>query len=113
MLDRGFGHIATVVELRKKGLFGTTFVKKKIFWLKHTKAQEMVDEIQGKEVGTMRVRKGTSINGLNNNDLYLVALADVKHASMMLNNLSTKIINRDTKKRRVGSDLVKIKCGNF
>ena len=39
----------------------------------------MTDEIQGKEVGTMRVRTGTSINGSNANNFNLAALADSNH----------------------------------
>ena len=66
----------------------------------------MVNETQGKEFGTTRVSKGTSINGSNANNLHLVALEDSKHASMMITNWSTTIRNVDTKKRRVGSYLV-------
>ena len=79
MLEIGFLHIEKVIELRKKGLFNTTFAKKKTFWPKHAKAQDMMDETQGKEVDTERIRKGTSINGSNSNDLHLVALEDSKH----------------------------------
>ena len=80
-------------------------------WPKHAKAQEMVDEMKGKEFGTVRVSKGTSINGSNTNNLHLVALADSKHASLILTNCSTTIRNGETKKRRVGSELVGFKYG--
>ena len=54
--------------------------------------------------------KSTSINGSNTNDLNLVALADIKHASMMLTNWSTTVKNGCTNKRRVGLELVEFEC---
>ena len=71
----------------------------------------MVDEMQEKEVRTAIVRKGASINDSNANDFYLVDLADINHASLMLTNFSIVIRNRDAKKRRVGSELVELKHG--
>ena len=99
MLCSGFVHIATVLESIKKELSSETLIKKKMFWPKHAKAQ------------TASVRKGASIYGSSANDLNLVALADIKHASMMLTNWSTTIRNEDAKKRRLGSDVVGIKHG--
>ena len=103
VLESAFGHVPTVVELRKKGVSSATFTKKKIFWPKCTKAQEMLNEMQGKEVSTTRLSKYTSINCSNANYLYLVALENRQHASMILTNWSTMTRNGDTKKRRVGS----------
>ena len=92
-------------------MHGTTFVKKKRFWPKHANVQERVDDTQGKEVGTTRVRKGACINVSNNNDLYLVALVHNKHAYLMLTNWYTTIRNGNTKKRRIGLELVEFNHG--
>ena len=46
----------------------------------------MTDKIQGKKVGTARVRKGESRNDSNANYLHLIALVDSKYASLMLTN---------------------------
>ena len=40
--------------------------------------------IQGKEVGTIKTRKGLSTNGANTNDFHLLALADSKNEYMIL-----------------------------
>ena len=98
MLCSGFVHIATVLESIKKELSSETLIKKKMFWPKHAKAQ------------TASVRKGASIYGSSANDLNLVALADIKHASMMLTNWSTTVKNGCTNKRRVGLELVEFEC---
>ena len=71
-----------------------------MFWPKHAKAQETVREMQGKEVGTIIVRKGSSTNDMNANDLHLVVLADSKDASMLLTNWSTAMRNIDVKKKK-------------
>ena len=71
----------------------------------------MVDETQVKEVGAVRVMKGTSINGSNTNDFHLVDLADSRHAFLILIYWSATIKNGCTKKRRVRSGLVEFKCG--
>ena len=62
-----------------------------------------MNEIQGKEVGDIRMRKGSFTNDGNANGLHLVALEDKKYASMMLNNWSTTIRNGYAKKRIVTS----------
>ena len=68
-------------------------------------------EMQGKEDSVIKVRKGSFTNGTNSNGLYLVALADRKHLSLMLTNWSTSIINLDAKKRRVGLELLQFEHG--
>ena len=66
----------------------------------------MMNEIPGKEFDTARVITGISIDGSDTNDFHLVALVSSNHASMMLTNCSNGIMNGDTKKLRVRSDLV-------
>ena len=70
----------------------------------------MVNEMQGKEVGAIRARKGALINGFNTTDLHLVVLVDRKNSSMMLTIWSSVTRNRYTNKRRVVSELVEFKC---
>ena len=66
-------------------------------------------EWDAREVGTIRVRKGSPTNGANTNDFYLTALSDVNHASMTLTNWFTTIRNEHAKKRRVGPEWVQFK----
>ena len=84
-------------------------IKKKTCWTTNLKSQDRASEMQGKKVGDIRVRKGSSTNGENSNYVHLVALIDRKYTSMMLTRWSTTIINGETKKRRVGSELVQFK----
>ena len=111
MMDSGFGYIPSVVQLRAKGLFSTTVIKKHAHWPKYTKAQEAVDEMHGKEVGTIRVRKGEYTCNGECHKLHMVALADSLHTSLMVTNWSTTLREGDPKKRRVGGELVQFKYG--
>ena len=103
VLESVFGHEPTVTEVRTKGMLRYLFIKNKKILPQETKAQEMVNETQGKAVGTIRVRKWASINDHDANAFHVVALADSKYDSVMLNNWSTMIRNGDKKRRRVGS----------
>ena len=55
MMDNGFGYVPSVVQLKEKGLFSSIVIKKKAHWPKFTKANEVVDHMIGKDVGTIRV----------------------------------------------------------
>ena len=70
-----------------------------------------MNEIQGKEDGIIRVRKGSSTNGTNSDDLHLVALVDRKHAHVMLTKCCASITHLDAKKRRVGLKLLQFEHG--
>ena len=62
--------------------------------------------MQGKEVGTIRVRKGEyTVNG-ECHKLHMVALADSLHTSLMVTNWSTTLREGEPKRRRVGGELV-------
>ena len=53
IMDSGFGYIPSVVQLQNKGLYSTTVIKKKAAWPKHSRGAEAIEEMQGKEVGTI------------------------------------------------------------
>ena len=111
IMDSGFGYIPSVVRLREKGLFSTTVVKKHRYWPKYTKAKEAIAEMQGKEVGTIRVRRGEYKLHGESHTLHLVALADSLHTSLMITNWSTTLRAGTKKKRRVGGELVEFQYG--
>ena len=46
-MDSDFGYVAPVFQLKNRGLFATTIIKKKSRWPNNTEAQEAVDEMQG------------------------------------------------------------------
>jgi len=111
IMDSGFGYVPSVVQLKEKGLYATTVIKKKAHWPKYTKAADAVDHMAGKDVGQVRVRNGTYKGGEGSSPISLVALADSLHTSLMLTNWSTTRRDGKPKKRRVGGELVEFQYG--
>lgn len=68
-----------------------------------------IDDLHGKPVGTVRVRKGT-VEGLN---FHLSAMADSKHTAIYLTNWGTTTKTGPKKKRRVGNSLVEIQYPEY
>ncbi len=56
VMDSEFGYIPSVVQLKERGLLSTTVIKKKAHWPKFTKANEAMDHMAGKDVGTIQVQ---------------------------------------------------------
>ena len=105
-MNNGFRYMTSVVQLREKGLYSATVIKKKAHWPKFTKANEAVEYMCDKDVGTLCVRNGTYKGSEGPSPLSLVALADSLHTSLMLTNWSTTRKEGAHKKRRVGGELV-------
>ena len=57
IMDSGFGYIPSVVQLRAKGLYLTTVLKKHANWSKYTRVAEAIKEMHGKDVLTIEVSK--------------------------------------------------------
>ena len=111
VMDCGLRYVPSVVQLKEKGLFSTTVIKKKAHWPKFTKANEAVDHMKGKDVCTIQVRNGVYKGGEGTSPISLVALADSLHTALMLTNWSTTRRDGRNKKRRVGGELVEFQYG--
>ena len=55
IMDSGFRHVSSVIQLKEKDLYSITVIKKKIYCLKYTKAVDVLNHMAGKEVGTVQV----------------------------------------------------------
>ena len=115
ILDSGFGYVPSVIQLKAKGLFSTAYIKKHAYWPKYTKAQEAMDEMQGKDVGLISVRRGTypAGDGDRREEIYLVAQADSKHTSLMLSDWGTTQRVGRKKIRQVGGEHVEFLFSKF
>ena len=104
--------MATLPELEKKGIFGTTVFKKKgVGWPRGSDAKTVLSHMQGKDVGYQTVRKASSEKYPGTN-LWLAAMADSKHTSIMANTWSTTL-SKAKRKRRVGGELVEIDYAEY
>ena len=112
LLDSGFGFLNVIAELRKRGLYSTCVIKKRKYWPAGTKAEEIIQHMHDKDVGYHIVRCGQSkkFEGI---DVWIGAMADSKHTSIMANTWSTTLQHGPMKKRRVGHDLIEIAYGEY
>ncbi len=112
LLDSGFGYLQVVTELEKKGVKATTVLKKKgVGWPAGRDANNVLRHMQGKDVGYQTVRKASNPNYPDTN-LWLVAMADSKHTSIMCNTWSITL-PKDKRKRRVGGELIEIDYSEY
>ena len=51
LLDSGFGVLKAIVELRNKGLFAASLIKKRQYWPKYIPGDDIIQHFVDKEVG--------------------------------------------------------------
>jgi hypothetical protein len=111
ILDSGFGQPAVVTALKSKGLYTTAVIKKKRYWPAGVPGDNIRTHMYGKDVGKQQVLEGKQ--GTPYEGLWLGAMADSKHTSLMCNSWATTNETGPTKKRRVGTALVEFKYGEY
>lgn len=59
ILDSGFCVLAGIILLAKYGVFASTVIKKRCYWPKHIKSDEIKAYFANKEIGTFNALPGT------------------------------------------------------
>ncbi len=112
LLDSGFGYMATLPGLEKNGVFGTTVFKNKgVNWPRISDAKNVFCHMQGRDVGYQVVCKASNPKYPDTN-LWLAAMANSKHTSIMANKWSTTL-PKAKRKRQVGGNLVEIDYSEY
>ena len=109
LLDSGFGYLNCLQALNSKGLYGTMVIKKRKYWPVGTEGDVLLERMSGKEVGSMCVREGTK----DGTKVWIAAMADSKHTSIMGNTWSTTIEKGRKRKRRVGGEMIELSYGEY
>lgn len=109
LLDSGFGQPACLAALLDKGLFGTCVIKKKRFWPRGIRGEDILTHMHGRDVGTLQVQTGDFQGAA----MWVGALADSKHTSIMANTWATTSRVGGNKRRRVGNDLVEFQYPEY
>ena len=112
LLDSGFGYLPSLTRLHEKGLFATCVIKKKQHWPKGTDGNALLQVMQGREVGTQCVRKGTH-HDWPDCQVWIGMMADSKHVSIMANTWSTTCPAGTPRKRCVSGSLVEVTYGEY
>ena len=88
ILDSGFCVLEAIIELKKKGVFASAMIKKRRYWPKHVKGDDIKERMKDKEVGTCERLPGI-LNGIYC-DLY--ALKEPDYILMMMSTYGSLII---------------------
>ena len=75
IMDSAFCQLRTLIAMKKRGLYATAVIKKKRYWPKHIKGDDMDEELKDTPIGTSKVLTGV----LDGVPYSLVALRDSKH----------------------------------
>jgi hypothetical protein len=101
-MDSGFGVLAALPELRKRGLHGTMVMKKKKYWPKGLPGDKILEALRMEEVGTTQVLAGK----FKGEKIWIGCQVDSKHTTLIANTWSTTERTGNKKKRKVGGRLV-------
>jgi hypothetical protein len=101
-MDSGFGVLAALPELRKRGLHCTIVMKKKKYWPKGLPGDKILDALRMEEVGTTQVLAGK----FKGEKIWIGCQVDSKHTTLIANTWSTTERTGNKKKRKVGGRLV-------
>jgi hypothetical protein len=97
-MDSGFGVLATLPELRKRGLHGTVVLKKKKFWAKGLPGDDILEALRMADVGTTKVLVGK----YKGEKIWIGCQVDSKHTTLIGNTWSTTERNGKKKERLAG-----------
>ncbi len=85
IMDSGFCVLKGLIEMRKRGVFGSAMIKKRRYWPKHVKGDEIKAHFVNMDVGSADAIKGT----LDGEDFYIVGLKEPDYILMFMSTYGT------------------------
>ena len=109
-MDCGFCVGKAIVELRKKGIFSSSMIKKKQFWPKYVKGDEILSHSKDKEpgyVGSLECQGGGEtfyIHGLHKPDYSLLFMTTYGYLDRCGKEQTRRIITKEKKSNQSNSN---------
>ena len=106
MLDSGFCVLQGLVELKKLGVFAHALIKKRRYWPKHVKGDDIIHHFANKEVGSADALRG-QLDGV---PVYIYGMKEPDYTMMLMATYGTLVEQGDKKTRNFmdgGSKVVK------
>jgi hypothetical protein len=85
ILDSGFCVLSGIIELKKRGVFASALIKKRRYWPKYIRGDDINNHFQGKEVGCT---EGWA-EELQNESFHVFALKDVDYVMSLMSSYGT------------------------
>ena len=80
VMDSAFCQLNALIELLRRGVFALVVIKKKRFWPRSVRGQEMDEKVGATPIGTVAVLQGA----MGANRFMLIALRDSKHVLKLM-----------------------------
>jgi len=109
VLDSGFCVLRALVELRKRGVFAHALIKKRKYWPKYIKGDEIKAHFQGREVGTADAISGT----LDQVPFHVFAMKEPDYTMMVMSTYGTNERNDRHRTQRIYKENGEIKKTHF
>ena len=103
MLDSGFCVLKAIVELKKKGVFAASLIKKRRYWSKIIPGEEIIQHFANKEIGFADAIKGT-MDGIS---FYIHAMKEPDYTMILMSTYGTLTQMGDMKKQHNTENRVK------
>ena len=106
VLDSGFCVLQGLVELKKLGVFAHALIKKRQYWPKHVKGDDIIQHFANKEVGSADALRG-QLDGV---PVYIYGMKEPEYTMMLMATYGTLAEQGDKKTRNFmdgGSKVVK------
>ena len=85
VLDSGFCVLKAIIELKKKGVFVATLIKKRCYWLKYVPGDSIITHFQDKEIGASDALQGE----LDNVKFHIVGMKEPDYVMMIMTTYGT------------------------
>jgi Transposase IS4 len=100
VLDSGFCVLQALIELRKRGVFGAALIKKRRYWPKFIRGDEIAAHFVNKEVGDIDSWPGT----MDNVKFHIVCMKEPDYIMSLMSTYGTMERVGDTKSRNFAVD---------
>ena len=80
VMDSGFCVLQAIVELRKAGVFSSAMIKKRRYWPRYVKGEQIKEHFAGKEAGAFDAMKGK----LQNTDFYIYGMKEPDYVLLFM-----------------------------
>ena len=96
VMDSGFCVLKAITELKKKGVFSSALIKKRQYWPRYVKGEEIKDHFDGKEPGFFDAIKGT----FDNVPFYIYGMKEPDYALLFMTSFgsNSRIGSEQTRK---------------
>jgi Transposase IS4 len=103
VLDSGFCVLKGIIELKKRGVYAASLIKKRRYWPKYTAGEDIKQHFEDKEVGDVNTLPGV----MEEVPFHIYAMKEPDYTLMMMTTYGTPECQGKTTRRKLNNGEVK------